>query len=88
MNKNSIVMFVILLINADWDCFETPILQEILRIQNPLLEGTFCLLGSRTLVPVSWMCKKQTAVSHGSTQSEIIFLDAGLKLQGIPTLDL
>ena len=23
---------------ADWDCFKTPILQEILRIQNPLLE--------------------------------------------------
>ena len=30
----------------------------------------------RTFVPVSWMCKKQTAVSHISTESEIISLDA------------
>ena len=35
---NSIVMWGILLSNADWDCFRTPILREILRIQNPLLE--------------------------------------------------
>ena len=24
--------------NAGWDCVKTPILQEILKIQNPLLE--------------------------------------------------
>ena len=29
-------------------------------------------LGSRTFFPVSWMCKKQTSVSHKSTESEII----------------
>ena len=34
MNINSIVMWVILQNNAGWDCFKTPILQEILRIQN------------------------------------------------------
>ena len=34
VNTNSIVMWVILQNNADWDCFKTPILQEILRIQN------------------------------------------------------
>ena len=34
------------------------------------------------------MCKKQTAVSHSSTESEIISLDAGLRLDGIPALDL
>ena len=34
------------------------------------------------------MCKKQTSVSHSSTKSEIISLDAGLRLDGIPTLDL
>ena len=34
------------------------------------------------------MCKKQTSVSHGSTESEIISLDAGLRLDGIPALDL
>ena len=33
------------------------------------------------------MCKKQTAVSRSSTESEIISLDAGLRLDGIPALD-
>ena len=36
--------------------------------------------GSHTFVPISWMCKKQTAVSHSSTESEIISLDTGLRL--------
>ena len=44
--------------------------------------------GSRTFVPISWMCKKQTSVSHSSTESEIISLDAGSRLDGIPALDL
>ena len=26
--------------------------------------GTLCVFGSHTFVPISWMCKKQTAVSH------------------------
>ena len=34
------------------------------------------------------MCEKQTSVSHSSTESEIISLDAGLRLDGIPALDL
>ena len=34
------------------------------------------------------MCKKQTSVSHSSTESETISLDAGLRLDGIPALDL
>ena len=34
------------------------------------------------------MCKKQTSVSHSSTESEIISLDAGLRLDGIPARDL
>ena len=41
-----------------------------------------------TFVPISWMCKKQTSVSHSSTESEIISLDAGLRLDGIPAHDL
>ena len=35
-----------------------------------------------------WMCKKQSAVSHNSTESEIISLDAGLRLDGLPALEL
>ena len=34
------------------------------------------------------MCKKQTSVSHTSTESEIISLDAGLRSDGILALDL
>ena len=50
--------------------------------------GTLCILGSHTFVPISWMCEKQTSVSHSSTESEIISLDAGLRLDGISALDL
>ena len=34
------------------------------------------------------MCKKQTSDSHSSTEVEIISLDAGLRMDGIPALDL
>ena len=34
------------------------------------------------------MCKKQTAVSHSSTESEIVSLDTGLRLDGLPALAL
>ena len=34
------------------------------------------------------MCKKQTSISHSSTESEIISLDAGLRLDGLPDLEL
>ena len=49
---------------------------------------TLSVFGSHTFVPISWMCKRQTSVSHSSTDSEIISLDAGLRLDGIPALDL
>ena len=44
----------------------------------------FCLFGSRTFVPKSWMCKKQTSVSHSSSGAKIISLDAGVRMDGIP----
>ena len=50
--------------------------------------GTLCVFGSHTFVPISWMCKKQTAVSHSLTESEIISLDTGLRLDGLPALEL
>ena len=50
--------------------------------------GTSCIFGSHTFVPISWMCKKQTSVSHSSTESEIISLDTGLRLDGLPALEL
>ena len=41
VNTYSVVMWIILLNNADWDCFKTPILREILRTQN-LLRMAHC----------------------------------------------
>ena len=51
------------------------------------LGSVLCIFGSRTFVPVSWMCKKQTSVSHSSTESEIISLDVGSRMDGLPALD-
>ena len=45
--------------NADWDCFKTPILREILRVSKSTSGETLCVFGSHTFVPISWMCKKQ-----------------------------
>ena len=50
--------------------------------------GTLCVLGKSYICSNSWICKKQTSVSHSSTESEIISLDAGLRLDGIPALDV
>ena len=50
--------------------------------------GTFCVFGSHTIVSISWMCKKQISFSHSSTESEIISVDAGLRLDGSPARDL
>ena len=85
MIRNNIVKREILQNNADSDCFKTPILQENSKSTSG---GTLCIFGSHTFVPISWMCKKQTSVSHSSTDSEMISLDAGLRMDGIPALDL
>ena len=50
--------------------------------------GVLCIFGSHTFVPISWICKKQTSVSHSSTEAEIIFVDAGSRMDGIPALTL
>ena len=42
-------MWVTLSNNADWDCFKTPILQEILRTQN-LLQAERCAFSEATRV--------------------------------------
>ena len=48
--------------------------------------GTLCISGSHTFVSNIWMCKKQTSVSHSSTESEIISLDTGLRMDGLLVL--
>ena len=49
--------------------------------------GPLCMFGSRTFVPMIWMCKKQTSASHSSTESEVVSLDKSLRKDGIPALD-
>ena len=44
------------------------------------------LMGRNTYVPISWLCKKQASISNSSTESELISLDAALRLEGIPVL--
>ena len=46
--------------------------------------GMVCILGIHTLAPISWACKKQTAVSHRSTEAEVISWDTGLRVEGSP----
>ena len=59
-----------------------------LKIQNQHRAFFLCMFGIHIFVPISWMCKKQTSVSHSSTEAEIISLDAGSLMDGIPALDL
>ena len=50
--------------------------------------GLLCVIGPRTYCPITWLCKKQGAVSHSSTEAEVIALDAGVRLEGLPSMDL
>ena len=68
------------------DCFKTPIFAGDLEDSTSTSGGTLCIFGSHTFVPISWMCKKQTSVSHSSKESEIISFGAGLMLDGSPHL--
>ena len=70
------------------DYFKILILQETWKTQNRLRGRLLCNLGSQTFVPISWMCEKQSSVSHSSTEAELISLDAGLRMDGIPALHL
>ena len=60
----------------------------VLEDSKSTSEGTLCVFGSHTFVPISWMCKKKTAIFHSATKSAIIFLDAGRRLDGLPALEL
>ena len=35
---------------------------------------------------MTWLCKKQRAVSHSSTEAETISLEAGLRVEGVPAV--
>ena len=73
---------------VDWVYFKTQTLRATLKILNQSREESYVYSEAEHFVPISWMCKKQTSVSHSSTGSEIISLDARLRLDGIHALDL
>ena len=50
--------------------------------------GVLCLVGPRSFVSLNWICKKQGAVSHSSTEAEIVGLDTMVRMEGIPALNL
>ena len=58
MSTNSIAMWETLPNNADWDCFKTPILQEIFRIQN-LHQVEYCAFFGK-----SYVCSNQLDVQE------------------------
>ena len=46
------------------------------------------LVGPNTFCPISWICKKQSSVSHSSTESEVVSLDTAVRVEGIPAIML
>lgn len=44
--------------------------------------------GSLTLRPIAWLCKTQRAKSHSAAEPEIAAMHMGLRLEGMPTVDL
>ena len=88
VNTNNIVMWVVLPKQCRLGLFQDSDFAGDLEDSKSTSGGTLCVFGSHTFVPISWMCKKHTSVSHRSTESEIISLDAGLRLDGLPALEL
>ena len=88
MNTNSIVMWVILPKQCRLGLFQDSDFAGDLEDSESTSGGTLCVFGSHTFDPISWMCKKQIAVSHSSTEYEIISLDTGLRLGALPALEL
>ena len=50
--------------------------------------GFLVLYGPNTFFPLSWVCKKQTAVSRSTTEAEVISLAHSLFSEALPTLQL
>jgi hypothetical protein len=44
------------------------------------------LVGPRTFVTIGWVCRKQGAVSHSSSEAEVIALEGSLRMEGLPAL--
>jgi hypothetical protein len=59
-----------------------------LRDSKSTIGSYLCLVEPNTFVPISWVCKKQGAISHSSTEAEVIALEASVRMEGIPALQL
>ena len=88
MTTDNIVMWVTRLSIVDWVYFKTRTLRATLGTLNQLREESFVYSEAELLSPSVLMCKRQTTVSHSSTESEIISLDAGLRMDGLVALNL
>ena len=74
----------LMLVNTILACNPLLFCSEIgIKNKLPVQIHTSNLELNHTFVPISWMCKKQTGVFHTSAESEIISLDAGLRLDGV-----
>ena len=47
-----------------------------------------CLSGENTHYPLAAISKKQTCVSHSTPEAELVAMDAALRTEGLPALDL
>ena len=84
MEKSNVVMFEMLHNNADWDCFKTLTLSGIVKTQNQH-QVHFCACSE-----VTRSCNKLDVqeTDFSFTQFDIISLPAGLRMDGVPALDL
>ena len=50
--------------------------------------GMFCTCAVHAFVPISWACKEHPAVSHNSTEAEVILLNTVPRREGLLALKL
>ena len=85
----NIVMWAMRLNIVVWGYFKIQTLLETWKIQNQPQVETYVSLEVEHLFPsVGCAKKKQTSVSHSSTESDIVSLDTGLRMDGISALDM
>ena len=61
--------------------------QEICQIPNPR-QAACCVSSDLTHCSFFWCEEKESAVSHSSTGAAFVLLDAGLRIEGMPALNL
>ena len=89
VNTNSIAMWVILQNNADWDCFQDSDFARDLEDSKSTSGGNImCFWKSYICSNKFWCVRNKLQFRTSSTESEIVSLDAGLRLDGIPGLDV